>query len=361
MAIHENTELKILKTILWVYIILCIVIAGLNYGYAGRADSRSAAWITWFWHFYENWIKTVFIIVCAILTARILKLKGKKTLRSKNLIGLIIAALVIHIILPAALNNNEIYFFAMPLPWTTVPLQLLDTGSSFYMDHAPLWGIAGVLAVLILYACISAVVFGGTLIFGRRWQCSMLCMFNGFASEVFAPAFPLIGKKKKPRKRALRIFAAMRWIFLGLAVFFTLWWVLFLSGAEVFGNPNEIGTLEIIKYLSAEILLAMFFWIAFIGRGYCYYCPLGTVLSFLGRAAGQRIETNRTKCIECGRCNAVCPMTIDIQSKAKSGQPVCDLRCVGCGHCVDSCPAGTLAYSTRFLSWVHRKSASGSQ
>jgi len=61
----KRIELRILKTILWTYIILCLLIAGLNYGYAGRASPSAAAFITWFWHFYENWIKTLFIIVCS--------------------------------------------------------------------------------------------------------------------------------------------------------------------------------------------------------------------------------------------------------------------------------------------------------
>jgi len=93
----------------------------------------------------------------------------------------------------------------------------------------------------------------------------------------------------------------------------------------------------------------MFFWIAFIGRGYCYYCPLGTVLGFLGKLSGQRIKTDNTKCVHCNQCNLACPMSIDIISKAKSGEEVSDISCVGCGHCVDACPSRTLYYSTRFL------------
>jgi formate hydrogenlyase subunit 6/NADH:ubiquinone oxidoreductase subunit I len=42
-------------------------------------------------------------------------------------------------------------------------------------------------------------------------------------------------------------------------------------------------------------------------------------------------------------------MTIDIMTRAKTGDPLWDNRCVGCGHCIDACPTETLAYSTRFL------------
>ncbi|HKK83352.1 MAG TPA: 4Fe-4S dicluster domain-containing protein [Atribacterota bacterium] len=352
---NRTKEIRILKTILWLYIILAILLAGLNYGYANQSDSSIAEFITWFWHFYENWIKTLFIIIGSFLTLRIIGTSQHSTMRKRNLGGFILAALVVHIVAPLLLHNKEIYLFAMPLPWTTTPLQLLYPESPIYLSRYPIWGVAGISAALIFYFCISVIIIVGTLLFGRRWQCSTLCLFNGFASEVFAPAFPLIGNKKKVKKGTGKVFTFFRWFFLSLALFFTLWWILFLSGVQFFGNFQLISKLETFKYLSAELLMMMFFWIAFIGRGYCYYCPLGTVLSLLSKLAGQKIITNQGKCIQCNRCNLACPMSIDIKSKAELGQPVTDLRCVGCGHCIDSCPEKTLRYSTSFLDWFYNK------
>jgi ferredoxin-type protein NapH len=329
-----------------------VVIAGLNYGYASSASPAVAEFINWLWHFYENWIKTIFIIVCSFLTLRIIGTSRRTLLRKRNLTGFIVMALIVHIAGPLILNNPELYFFAMPLPWTTTPLQLLYSGSSFYQSHFPVWGVAGISAALVFYICLSAVVVIGTLLYGRRWQCSTLCLFNGFAAEIFAPVIPLIGKAKTASPRALKVFSVLRWLFLAGSVFFTGWWILFLLGVSVPGNLELISQVELYKYLGAELLIAMSFWIAFIGRGYCYYCPLGTVLSFLSKLAGQKIITDNTECIQCNCCNAVCPMVIDIRSRALVGQAVDDLRCVGCGHCVDSCPTGTLSYSTKFLRMI---------
>lgn len=355
MNLYKDGEIRILKTILWLYIILAIVIAGLNYGYANQSDSSIAGCINWFWHFYENWIKTLFIVIGSLLTLRIIGTSQRSKMRKGNLTGFIVAALIVHIVAPILLHNKELYLFAMPLPWTTAPLQLLYPESSIYLSRYPIWGIAGISAALIFYVCVSMIVIIGTLLFGRRWQCSTLCLFNGFASEVFAPAFPLVGKNKKITKGTLRFFCLIRWIFLLLALFFTFWWIMFLSGIEVLGNFDVISRLETVKYLSAELLMMMFFWIVFLGRGYCYYCPLGTILSFLSKLAGQKIVTNRTKCIQCNRCNIACPMSIDIKGRAELGQIVTDLRCVGCGHCIDVCPTKTLGYSTRLLDWIYKK------
>src|SRR6056297_439514 len=96
----DQKELKILKIILWVYIVLCIIIAGLNYGYARNASDDVAKFITWGWHFYENWIKTIFIIIGSYLTLKIVKSKKTNTMRRKNLIGFISAAFVVHIFGP---------------------------------------------------------------------------------------------------------------------------------------------------------------------------------------------------------------------------------------------------------------------
>jgi ferredoxin-type protein NapH len=354
MKINKSNELLILKIILWIYIILCFVIAGLNYGYANRATASTAAFITWFWHFYENWIKTLFIIICSFLTLRIMGTSKITTLRKRNLIGFIISALVVHIVTPLILNNKELYFFTMPLPWTTTALQLFDSESSFYLSRAPIWGTAGIMAALVFYVSYSMIIVGGTLLLGRRWQCSTLCLFNGFASEVFAPAFPLVGEIKRVNPRVLKVFSYLRWTFLAIALFFTFYWIFFLLGMPLSGNIKLISSIEVYKYLGGELLMAMFFWVAFLGRGYCYYCPLGTVLAFLGKVAGQRINTNHTNCIQCNQCNDACAMSIDIKCKAQSGIESTNLRCVGCGHCVDACPTKTLSYSTKFLNRISR-------
>ncbi len=362
---ERTLERQLLRGLLWTYIILCLLIAGLNYGYASRATPDVAAAISRFWHFYENDVKTVFIVAGSILTLRIAGASQRTAMRRRSLIGFTVTALAIHIIGPVLLNNPELYFFAMPLPWTTSPLQLLAPASSFAASRAPLWGAAGVSAVMVFYIAYSGLVLAGTLIGGRRWQCATLCLFNGFAAEVFDPVIPLLGRRKGgsgrskramagPGPRMLRLLAVLRWLFLAMAIGLSAWWLLYLAGAAPVGSPKAIGQFENYKYLSTELLMAMFFWVAFIGRGYCHYCPLGTVAGALSRIAGQRIETGRTRCIRCGRCNEACPMSIEIRQLAETGQPVRNSTCVGCGHCVDICPTQTLAYTTAALTGLER-------
>jgi ferredoxin-type protein NapH len=339
-------ETKLLKAMLATYILLAFILAGLNFGYADQAPVHIASFIKASWHFYENELKTAFIVIGGFLTLRLAGISGRTKMRRNNIIGFTCAALVIHIIGPYLLNYPDLYFFAMPLPWTNQPLQLLVPGSDFYLSFLKSPGINALRAVLAIYFSITLVVFIGTISKGRRWQCSTICLFSGFVSEVFAPVFPLIGKKKKASPGLIKFFMVLRWVFFCIAILLSGFWLLQVAGLHLPGNLTVITQFEIYKYLLFDLIAALLIWAFFTGRGYCYYCPLGTVVGLLGRAAGQRIATNLTECIKCGKCNQACPMAIDILSCAREGKPVIDLNCVGCGHCVDICPKQTLAYVT---------------
>jgi len=358
MEKNSTIYLKLLKIILGTYIILAILIASINYGYARLAPENIASIIRWVWLIYENWVKVAFILIGSFLTLKIIGSSKRTNMRKANLIGFIIAALTVHIVTPLLVNNYDLYFYAMPLPWTTTPLQLLSTNSSLYNSTITSLGSSGILSALTFFTAISLVVLIGTMLYGRRLQCSSICLFNGFAAEVFDPAIPLIGKRRKIKPGVLRLLNILRWVFLGIALFFIAYWAIYLLGITITPNIDIITKIESYKYLVGELLMSLFFWVAFIGRGYCYYCPLGTVLSGFARIAGQKITTNNTKCVQCNKCNEICPMSIDIKGKAINGESVQDSKCVGCGHCIDECPTRNLGYSTRFIDSLNSKKKS---
>ena len=348
----KSAAVTALKIILGIYILLCIIIAGLNYGIGPTADSKTARIISNLWHFYENEFKTIMIVVCSFLSIKALGKNESTGMRKQNLTGLIISALVIHITGPIITGTRELYFFSMPIPWSSYGIQVFNEAAPFHSNFVSHWGAGGLSSVLIFIILYNIVIFTGTLLFGRRLQCSQVCMFNGFASEIFSSAFPLFGKKnKKAGKMLKKIFTSVRVLLLAVSIVFTAAAALSAAGYQVRG-AGIFYTFETVKYLSVELLMAMFFWIVFTGRGYCHYCPAGTVLAFISRIGGQRIRTDLEKCISCGKCSRACPMSIDVKAYAAEKKDLVHFDCVGCGHCVDSCPTGTLAYSTRFLTAV---------
>jgi len=259
----DSWEIKLLRTMVWIYIVLCILIAGFNYGYAPSAPESVRQFINSFWLFYENWIKTFLIVGCGYLTLRIVGKRQRTTMRRRNIIGMTIAALFIHILIPLASGNQEIYFYGMPLPWSNVPLQSMVPSADFTQRHMLLWGAQGITFALTIFWIINVIVLIGTLIFGRRWQCSTLCLFNGFAAEVFSPALPLLTKRRATRtqgslrvtKKEARRFSVIRILFFIISISLTIFWLL-----QIWGVPDRklmgiFERVELYKYLVFELIM----------------------------------------------------------------------------------------------------------
>jgi polyferredoxin len=346
-----NKQILAIKVILLSYISLCLIIAGLNYGLGPQLSEASQEFITSMWHFYENGMKVVMIIVLAILSLSISsKKENRNRMRKGNIIALSISAVILHIIFPILLKNQELYMFTMPLPWSSIPLQLQLPESSFRLSHILIWRESGINMVVSFFIFYNILIYGGTLLFGRRFNCSSICMFNGFAGELFSYASPTT---KKPIGKISHL-SLIRSMYLIIALGLSLVWTLALLG-YTFGTSLEFFTsIETIKYLLFELTLMMFFWVFLNARGYCNICPLGTTLGFVSILAGQKIETDKAICIGCNACTKACPMKIDVAAQAKLGLPVISTLCVGCGHCVDACSTQTLHYTTRFLGKITR-------
>ena len=88
--------------------------------------------------------------------------------------------------------------------------------------------------------------------------------------------------------------------------------------------------------VSLAILLGAFF----IPRLWCrYLCPLGGVISLVQRLSIFRIRRNVQTCIDCKKCDKVCPAKITV-SKKKS----VTAECVSCLKCVEACPVKDTLY-----------------
>ena len=76
---------------------------------------------------------------------------------------------------------------------------------------------------------------------------------------------------------------------------------------------------------------------ALIPRSFCrYLCPLGAFYGLFHRFSLYRLAVDRDRCVDCGRCEAVCPMAVEVPAHCDSPE------CIRCGGCVRACPAGAL-------------------
>jgi len=88
-----------------------------------------------------------------------------------------------------------------------------------------------------------------------------------------------------------------------------------------------IGTFFYVKIAITVFFLSL---TVFIKRPFCrFFCPLGAVYSLFNRVSLVRLEVSEG-CIQCNRCQEVCPMDIKIYEDPNSLQCI---RCLACASC----------------------------
>jgi len=87
--------------------------------------------------------------------------------------------------------------------------------------------------------------------------------------------------------------------------------------------------------LALIILLTTLLTSLFIQRPWCrWLCPLGAILSLLGKSSILKVKRPSKVCIACGACSKACPVSLDPSAE----EHVEESRCIRCGLCEGSCP-----------------------
>lgn len=85
-----------------------------------------------------------------------------------------------------------------------------------------------------------------------------------------------------------------------------------------------------LKYVA--LLAAILIWSMFLSRPFCrYLCPLGAFYSLFNKCGLYRMRVDETKCVDCKKCQQVCPMGVEVTKNINS------LECIRCGKCRDVC------------------------
>jgi len=88
--------------------------------------------------------------------------------------------------------------------------------------------------------------------------------------------------------------------------------------------------------LSTWILLFLVAISFFLRNFWCrYLCPYGALLGILAIFSPLQVRREEKNCIDCSKCDKICPGAIKVSHKKKVRTP----ECIGCGECVSVCPA----------------------
>ena len=105
--------------------------------------------------------------------------------------------------------------------------------------------------------------------------------------------------------------------------------------------------------IGAIFLLAAVIGSLWLPNNFCrYFCPMGAFLGLLSKLSPTRISRSETSCINCKKCDRVCPAQIAISTTPAVKSP----ECFACGDCVAACPVkNTLGVSIQrkiSLNWL---------
>lgn len=224
-------------------------------------------------------------------------------------------------------------------------------------DRAPMVeGFLPIAAILAFKAWIATgfidnihpaglMIFVATLITAwvfRRALCSWICPIGTLSEYLAILGRKLIGKNLNvPKwldtillglKFVLFFYIAKAFIFLPAqqAIAFMKIPYYAISDIKMFEFFFKIGTIGLMVILVLVILSI------FIKSFWCrYLCPYGALLGAVSFFSPVILTKNAETCIDCGRCNQVCPNKVDVQGKKRF---VITSECTGCTSCVSACP-----------------------
>ncbi|MCL1866814.1 MAG: 4Fe-4S binding protein [Oscillospiraceae bacterium] len=95
---------------------------------------------------------------------------------------------------------------------------------------------------------------------------------------------------------------------------------------------RESGMLGGLFALKVSLAVSVTVASVFISRIFCrVLCPLGAVYSLFNRFAVFRMSCDRESCVSCGKCEEVCPVSVNPSQTPNSPE------CIRCGSCKRSC------------------------
>jgi len=188
---------------------------------------------------------------------------------------------------------------------------------------------------------ILAAILIMSFVFGKTF-CSWVCPI-GLLSEYLGNLSER-GFRRRFKPHRILDYALRSLKYLILAFFsYSIFIVLDRSALRAFlDSPyNKVADIKMYYFFAeisrfAFIVIAALFVLSFLVRHFwCrYLCPYGALLGILSVLSPNKIKRNETRCIDCGRCAAACPVMIPVD---KASTVVSD-ECTTCLECIDACP-----------------------
>ena len=171
-------------------------------------------------------------------------------------------------------------------------------------------------------------VFAGLMIiapFRGRWFCGNLCPRGSFADFWLAPV-----------SRKVKIPPAFRSMWIRAPIFVALMGFMVFRILQTQGIVDKVGMVFVTMCILTTSV-SILFGVAIAPRAWCSFCPMGTLQRAVGGCKYQ-LKVNRELCIDCGKCQKVCPMQLPVNEILEKPD------CIKCARCVEACPKKALSF-----------------
>ncbi|MFC1561377.1 4Fe-4S binding protein [candidate division KSB1 bacterium] len=189
----------------------------------------------------------------------------------------------------------------------------------------------------------------GTALLLRRGFCSWLCPV-GTISEFFTRVGVKLGVSLRPYKWIDIPLRSLKYLLLA----FFLYAILGMSTAALYGfitgDYNRVSDIKMLDFfahpdrMTFSVLGILALLTLLIKNFWCrYLCPYGALLGLLSRLSPMAITRNTDTCIDCDKCDKVCPSFLPVATS----KSVRSEECLACHQCTEICPvADCLQFTT---------------
>ncbi|MCX6680329.1 MAG: 4Fe-4S binding protein [Methanothrix sp.] len=161
--------------------------------------------------------------------------------------------------------------------------------------------------------------------FRGRWFCGNLCPRGSFVDFWLAPL-----------SRKLKIPHLFRSMWLRAPIFIALMGFMIFRIIQTDGVVDKIG-MVFVTLCILTTSIAILFGVIIAPRTWCSFCPMGTMQRAVGGKKYQ-LKVDTEKCIDCGKCQKVCPMQLPVNEILDKPD------CIKCARCVEACPKRALSF-----------------